>query len=109
MMDKKRVEQYAATLKTVEEYLSELSDKLECSFDKTVITMATLHIRDLEHTNKKLESENACLRLVLRHLRSWFKNQGYGIRKFASISGVSAWQMSDWTEKKELGEPDFVD
>jgi len=109
MIDKKRVEQYAATLKTVEQHLSELSDRLQCPGDNLVITMALLHIRELEHTNKNLESENACLRLVLRYLRSWFKKQDYGIRKFASISGVSAYQMSCWTEQKELSEPDFMD
>lgn len=57
----------------------------------------------------RLEIENKNLREALRQARQLFSNQGYTMRYFAQCIGITAAQLSAWTDEIPNREPDFKD
>ncbi len=88
--------------KKLPELLEDIAEQSESSSVKATIALAILQ---LEHT----EVENHRLREALTGARQFCFNQGYTLRQFAAGCGSNVYQISEWTGKQELGEPDFVD
>ena len=62
-----------------------------------------------EHEIAQLEIENKNLRAALRQARQLFSNQGYTMRYFAKCIGITAAQLSAWTDEIPDRQPDFKD
>jgi hypothetical protein len=90
------------TMKTSIELLEDIASESESSSVKATIALAILQ---LEHA----EVENQRLREALTAARQFCWKQGYTLRQFAAGCGSNVYQISEWTGKSELGEPDFVD
>lgn len=57
----------------------------------------------------QLEIENKNLREALKQARQLFNKQGYTMRYFAKSIGITATQLSAWTNSVPNREPDFKD
>tara|TARA_R110000868_G_scaffold322403_1_gene583341 strand:- start:243 stop:455 length:213 start_codon:yes stop_codon:yes gene_type:complete len=57
----------------------------------------------------ELSKENAALREALKKARWQLRNQGYTMREIALGMGVTASQLSAWTDEIPDREPDFKD
>ena len=57
----------------------------------------------------KLEIENKNLREALKQARQLFNKQGYTMRYFAKCIGITATQLSAWTDEIPDRQPDFKD
>jgi DNA-binding transcriptional regulator YiaG len=55
------------------------------------------------------EAEIQALRRALRKAREFAHNNGWTMRIFARVIGVSATQLSAWTDEIPNREPDFKD
>lgn len=62
-----------------------------------------------EHEITQLEIENKNLRAALRQARQLAKVAGITSREFASSIGITAAQLSAWTDEIPSREPDFKD
>ena len=62
-----------------------------------------------EHCIRELKAENAALREALKQARLLFNKQGYTMRYFAKCIGITAMQLSAWTDEIPSREPDFKD
>lgn len=58
---------------------------------------------------KDLREENKNLREALKQARQLFNKQGYTMRYFAKCIGITASQLSAWTDEIPDREPDFKD
>lgn len=58
---------------------------------------------------QELQAENAKLREALKKARRLAKVDGYTSREFASSIGITASQLSAWTDEIPNREPDFKD
>lgn len=56
-----------------------------------------------------LESEIRSLREALKRARLLAQRNGYTMREFAAIIGITATQLSAWTDEVPDREPDFKD
>jgi len=88
--------------KTLSELLEDVAEQSE---SRPVVATIALAILQLEN----LQAENQRLREALTGAREFCWNQGYTLRQFAAGCGSNVYQISEWTGKSELGEPDFVD
>ena len=88
--------------KTLSELLEDVAEQSE---SRPVVATIALAILQLEN----LQAENQRLREALTGARQFCWNQGYTLRQFAAGCGSNVYQISEWTGKSELGEPDFVD
>ena len=88
--------------KTCQTMLAEIASESESTFARSAIALAILQL-------KNLQAENQRLREALTGARQFCWNQGYTLRQFAAGCGSNVYQISEWTGKSELGEPDFVD
>lgn len=66
-------------------------------------------ITDWEREVDQLETENAKLREALKQARQFALIQGYTSREFAQCIGITAAQLSTWTDSVPNREPDFKD
>lgn len=57
----------------------------------------------------KLEIENKNLREALKQSRHFANGHHYTMREFAAIIGITALQLSAWTDSVPNREPDFKD
>lgn len=64
---------------------------------------------DVEREIVRLEIENKNLREALKQARLFAKRNGYTMREFAAIIGITATQLSVWTDSVPNREPDFKD
>ena len=62
-----------------------------------------------EQQTVKLEIENKNLREALKQARQFALIQGYTSREFAQGIGITATQLSAWTDSVPDREPDFKD
>jgi len=90
------------TTKTSIEMLEDIASESESPSVKATIALAILQLENLQVENQRL-------REALTNARQFCWNQGYTLRQFAAGCGLDVYQISFWTEKKELDEPDFVD
>jgi transcriptional regulator with XRE-family HTH domain len=58
---------------------------------------------------KELKKENVALREALKQARKFAYNQGYTMRQLAKAIGITATQLSAWTDEIPEREPDFKD
>ena len=57
----------------------------------------------------KKEAEIQALRRAITNARKFAHNNGWTMRTFARLIGVSATQLSQWTDSTAEREPDFKD
>ena len=57
----------------------------------------------------QLEIENRSLREALRQARRFASDNHYTMREFAEYIGITAAQLSAWTDEVPSREPDFKD
>lgn len=62
-----------------------------------------------EHEIAQLEIENKSLREALRQARKFASDNHYTMREFAEYIGITATQLSAWTDEIPNREPDFKD
>lgn len=62
-----------------------------------------------EHCIRELKVEKAKLREALKQARLLAQRNGYTMREFAAIIGITATQLSAWTDEIPDQEPDFKD
>lgn len=62
-----------------------------------------------EQQIEKLEIENKNLREALKQARHFAKRNGYTMREFSERIGITATQLSAWTDEIPTTEPDFKD
>ena len=60
-------------------------------------------------TIQELRAENAKLREALKQARRFALIQGYTSREFAQCIGITATQLSAWTDETPDREPNFKD
>ena len=60
-----------------------------------------------EHCIRELKAENAALRESLKQARKFASDNHYTMREFAAIIGITAAQLSAWTDEIPNREPDF--
>lgn len=56
---------------------------------------------------QELQAENAKLREALKQARLLAQRNGHTMREFAAIIGITATQLSAWTDEIPNREPDF--
>jgi CRISPR/Cas system-associated protein endoribonuclease Cas2 len=64
---------------------------------------------DKEQLIDDLQKENAALREALKQARKFSRIHGYTMRQFALAIGITATQLSAWTDSIPTTEPDFKD
>ena len=62
-----------------------------------------------EHCIRQLKAENAELKEAVRKSRALANASGYTMREFAAWLGITATQLSAWTDSTPDREPDFKD
>lgn len=58
---------------------------------------------------QELQAENAALRESLKQARRFASDNHYTMREFAEYIGITASQLSKWTDEIPNREPDFKD
>lgn len=66
-------------------------------------------IDELEKQNAELEAENKNLREALKQARDIADNYHWTTQEFADYLGITAAQLSAWTDEIPTREPDFKD
>ncbi len=64
-------------------------------------------IDELDKQNTELQAENRSLREALKQSRQFARDVGYSSQMFAAQIGITASQLSVWTDSTPTTEPDF--
>jgi len=91
--------------------MSEYVESAKREFAELTETAKALQqaVWNTEHEIAQLEIENKNLREALKQARQLFNKQGYTMRYFAKCIGITAAQLSAWTDSVPNREPDFKD
>ena len=77
-------------------------------FEETARRMFRL-VSQRETVWLETKRENAALREALKQSRQFARDVGYSSRMFAAQIGITAAQLSKWTDSAPATEPDFKD
>jgi CRISPR/Cas system-associated protein endoribonuclease Cas2 len=77
--------------------------------DKQAMILVELFLENEALRVARLEKENAALREALKQARKFALNNNYTMRQFALALGITAAQLSAWTDEIPTTEPDFKD
>ena len=90
---------------------SEYVESAKREFAELTETAKTLQqaVWNTEQQIVELELENKNLREALKQARQFALIQGYTSREFAQCIGITAAQLSAWTDSTPDREPDFKD
>jgi predicted nucleic acid-binding Zn-ribbon protein len=91
--------------------MSEYVEAIKRNFLELTETAKALQqaVWNTEQQIVKLEIENRSLREALKQARWQLRNQGYTMREIALGIGITAAQLSAWTDEIPNREPDFKD
>ena len=91
--------------------MSEYVESAKREFAELTETAKALQqaVWNTEHEIAQLEIENKNLRKALNLSRKFACNVGYTSRMFAAYLGITATQLSAWTDSVPNREPDFKD
>ena len=91
--------------------MSEYIESAKREFAELTETAKALQaaVWNTEHEIAQLEIENKNLREALKQARLFAHNRGYAMREFAWQIGITAAQLSVWTDEIPTREPDFKD
>lgn len=98
-------------MKAVNKMNSEYIESARREFAELTETAKALQqaVWNTEQQIVKLEIENRSLREALKQARQFALIQGYTSREFAECIGITATQLSVWTDSIPNREPDFKD
>ena len=91
--------------------MSEYAEALNKDFAELSVTALKLQqaVWNTEQQIVQLEIENKNLREALRQARFFANGHHYTMREFAECIGITAAQLSAWTDSTPNREPDFKD
>lgn len=91
--------------------MSEYVESAKREFAELTETAKALQqaVWNTEHEIAQLEIENKNLREALRQARRFASDNHYTMREFAEYIGITAAQLSVWTDSVPNREPDFKD
>ena len=91
--------------------MSEYIESTKREFAELTETAKALQqaVWNTEHEIAQLEIENKSLREALKQARHFANGHHYTMREFAAIIGITAAQLSAWTDEIPSREPDFKD
>jgi uncharacterized protein (UPF0335 family) len=77
--------------------------------DQQTMILVELFLENEALRVARLEKENAALREALKQARKFAYDQGYTMRQLAKAIGITAAQLSAWTDSTPNREPDVKD